>query len=221
MTRIWNGRRNAVYGVLAIAGLLSIAQASFAAGRSETEELVAQLGCPQCHGAAGISSDPAIPSLAGQKYDYLLRQISVFRQTYIAGPDRVPVTTRAHPVMSRLSREMTPDQMQDIARHYSLLSCGPAPTVSPPPGAAPAGVDRCEVCHGGKRTNPWRDTPYISAQSETYLYRTIRGLAGAIQTPEAPHERYHRLSEIMFDSDPDTILRAYAAYYAHLSCTPR
>src|SRR5690606_9689928 len=109
---------------LSIAAALLLAAGSAAAQTpSETETLVRELGCPRCHGAAGVASDPAIPSLAGQKYDYLLRQITVFRQAYIAGPDRVPVTTRAHPAMSQLSRQMTPDAMKVVARHYSLLPC--------------------------------------------------------------------------------------------------
>ncbi len=201
-------------------GLLLAALPATAEGRLETEALVGELGCPQCHGPAGVPSDPATPSLAGQKYDYLLRQISVFRQTYIAGPDRDLVTTRAHPVMSKLARQMSPEDMKDIARYYSLLPCGPEPTVSLP-AAVPAGADKCEVCHGGNRTNPWRDTPYLAAQSETYLYRTMRDLVDALQKPEAPHARYHRLAEFMLDNDPDTTLRNYARYYAHLPCAPR
>lgn len=202
-------------------GLLLATVPAAAQGRLETEALVGELGCPKCHGSAGVSTDPGTPSLAGQKYDYLLRQITVFRQAYIAGPDRVPVATRAHPVMSNMSREMTPDAMKDIARYYSLLPCGPGPTVSPLPAAAPAGVDKCEVCHGGNRTNPWRDTPYLAGQSETYLHWTMRDLVGALQKPDAPHDRYHRLAEFMLQGDSDATLRSYAAYYARLSCTPR
>jgi len=207
--------------IMTLAMLLVVRALPVAASLSDTEKRVAELGCTRCHGTKGVSSDPAMPNLAGQKYDYLLRQISVFRQTYIAGPDRVPVTKRAHPEMSHMSRLMTPDEVKDVARYYSLLSCRQGATVSPPGAAAPVGVDRCEICHGGVRSNPWRDTPYLAGQSETYLYDTMRNMVDALQTPDAPHDRYHRLAEFMFEGDSDSTLRGYAAYYAHLSCTPR
>jgi len=207
--------------IVAFAMPLFVRAMPVAASLSDIEKRVAELGCTRCHGTKGVSSDPATPNLAGQKYDYLLRQISVFRRTYVADRDRVPFSKRAHPEMSHMSRLMTPDEMKDVARYYSLLPCGQGATVSPPGAAAPTGVDRCEICHGGMRSNPWRDTPYLAGQSETYLYETMRDLVDALQTPDAPHERYHRLAEFMFEGDSDETLRAYAAYYAHLSCPPR
>ena len=56
-------------------GLLVIGQSSFAAN---AQQLAGR--CASCHGANGVSSNPAYPNLAGQKAPYLLKQMRVFNR---------------------------------------------------------------------------------------------------------------------------------------------
>ena len=67
--------------------------------------------CAACHGPAGISVNPAWPSLAGQQPVYLAKQIRLFRDG-----ERVELTMQ--PFVQNLSDQ----DIDDIAAYYASLS---------------------------------------------------------------------------------------------------
>jgi cytochrome c553 len=67
--------------------------------------IVANGGCPACHGL-GLTGANQFPRLAGQGYDYLLKQLDNFA----AGTRRDPGNT-----MNQLASAWTPDDRQGIA----------------------------------------------------------------------------------------------------------
>ena len=56
------------------AGTAAAGAADLEAGRKKSEL------CGACHGAVGISPNPAWPNLAGQQPDYVIKQLKDFRE---------------------------------------------------------------------------------------------------------------------------------------------
>ncbi|MAG98084.1 MAG: hypothetical protein CMM08_15505 [Rhodospirillaceae bacterium] len=79
--------------------------------------------CTECHGAAGISDDVAVPNLAGQKGPYLVRQLRLLRDDRAPTPLPEAGSSRQHAKMSRQAAELSDDQIRVLSRHYAGLPC--------------------------------------------------------------------------------------------------
>lgn len=66
--------------------------------------------CVACHGAAGISSIPMYPNLAGQHAQYIVKQLKAFKDG-----------TRKEPSMSPMAKPLSVQDMEDIAAYYESL----------------------------------------------------------------------------------------------------
>jgi len=71
--------------------------------------------CTACHGATGIASNPAWPSIAGQKPAYLVNALKAFR----AG-------LREDPMMAGVARSLSDADIANLAAYYAAQSCSPA-----------------------------------------------------------------------------------------------
>jgi cytochrome c553 len=68
--------------------------------------------CTACHGESGIASNPAWPSLAGQKPGYLVNALKAFR----AG-------LRKDPMMAGVTRALSDADIANLAAYYAGKSC--------------------------------------------------------------------------------------------------
>jgi len=66
--------------------------------------------CAGCHGAEGISTSPQWPNLAGQKEQYLAKQLMDFKSG-----------KRNDPVMSAMAAPLSDEDIKNIAAYYSSL----------------------------------------------------------------------------------------------------
>ncbi len=64
--------------------------------------------CASCHGADGVSLSPLWPNLAGQKEQYLVKQIKAFRDG-----------TRTDPMMAPMVASLSDDDIANLAAFYS------------------------------------------------------------------------------------------------------
>ncbi len=64
--------------------------------------------CAACHGANGVSMNPMWPNLAGQKEQYLAKQIAAFRDG-----------TRKDPTMAPMVAGLSDDDIANLAAYYS------------------------------------------------------------------------------------------------------
>lgn len=213
-------RRIALFFGLAALVMSSVGGDAHAIGNeSKGRQLVEYHGCLSCHGDTARADQPGIPILDGQKTGFLIRTLLHFKVGRVkAGPESNEIIVqRIHPRMNALADQMRLQDIQDIATFFALRSCStagnPMPTAAPPEG-----VDRCEVCHGGVRSNPWGDTPFLSGQDRDYLTLQIQRLWDGRGDYDESSARHHRLAEIMFDDDDGPRLEAYADYYASLPC---
>jgi cytochrome c553 len=88
-------------------GLILCASAS--AGDPRAGQQKAQ-ACAACHGAAGISNNPLWPNLAGQKEQYLIKQMKAFRSGQ-----------RNDPVMSPMAKPLSDADIENLAAYYAGL----------------------------------------------------------------------------------------------------
>jgi cytochrome c553 len=88
------------------AGLLGSANAGdIALGQKK-----ATAACAVCHGPLGLASMPSAPHLAGQVPDYLALQLKNYRSG-----------RRAHEVMAVIARQLTDDDISDLAAWYGSI----------------------------------------------------------------------------------------------------
>ena len=64
--------------------------------------------CAACHGANGISMNPMWPNLAGQKEQYLAKQIKAFRDG-----------TRTDPTMAPMVAALSDTDIDNLAAYFS------------------------------------------------------------------------------------------------------
>jgi cytochrome c553 len=64
--------------------------------------------CASCHGADGISLSPLWPNLAGQKEQYLVKQIKAFRDG-----------TRTDAMMAPMVASLSDDDIANLAAYFS------------------------------------------------------------------------------------------------------
>jgi cytochrome c553 len=148
--------------------------------------------CAVCHGNEGLSDLPGIPHLAGQKADYLVRQITSMHlsaSTLLGlgsgkeeGPPRSHQTLwtdhRENQSMARQTAALRESDIRAIAEYYAAR-----PRACPPPGtdrgARTRLVERCAVCHGedGISTTPY--VPNLAGQHRLYLADQIKKMRSA------------------------------------------
>jgi cytochrome c553 len=87
-------------------GLLLLAQSSFAADTQAGAQLAAR--CSACHGQHGVSNNPLYPNLAGQKKEYLGKQLRDFASG-----------KRTDPVMSAMVKGLSEQDMQNLASYFN------------------------------------------------------------------------------------------------------
>lgn len=79
--------------------------------------------CIGCHGESGISQQPFIPNLAGQKQYYLEIQLKAFRHSG-SGDGGIPDDIyRYHPVMTRQAARLADSDIVSLSNYYSKLNC--------------------------------------------------------------------------------------------------
>lgn len=100
--------------VVFIVGVLLCASGTSSAGRPDPDagHETAKVVCAPCHGLTGISLVRAYPNLAGQKEQYLIKQLEAYRSG-----DRTNLEA-----MNPLAAELSDQDIKDLAAYYSSLS---------------------------------------------------------------------------------------------------
>ena len=94
--------------LVSLASTYGVAYANDAAAEKSTL-------CAGCHGTDGISVNPEIPNLAGQKETYLANTLRAFR----AGE-------RTNPIMMSVAGDLSDAEIDALAAHFSSMKREPA-----------------------------------------------------------------------------------------------
>jgi len=137
------------------------AAADAEAGRQKAQTCVA------CHGPAGNSVIPAMPSLAGQPRQFIVTQLIMFREG-----------NRKDPQMSPLAKNLSNADVNDFAAYFSAQPLAPLARHTAPDKAA-AGrrlteQHHCVACHGATLVGQ-QHIPRLAGQQPEYLRVQLRG----------------------------------------------
>jgi cytochrome c553 len=139
--------------------------------------------CGGCHGAQGVSTDAATPTLAGQDPQYLTEAIKAYR-------DR----RRHHDIMRDAN---TDDEIADIAAFYAAQGSKAA---EGGPVTVQELAERCDRCHGPDIDNPALTIPKISGQDRVYLIMALRSYRDGRRGSSMMHNMSLPYSEALIES---------------------
>jgi cytochrome c553 len=131
------------------------------AGQKKAEEI-----CAACHGKDGLAELPTVPSLAGQKNDYVVLALYQFR-----------IGHRPSEVMDPQAKPLTDDDLGNLAAYYSALKpWQPAREASAEAVAAGPALtlkNHCIQCHGPQLAGQ-DSIPRIAGQKMDYLTAQLK-----------------------------------------------
>jgi len=199
----------------------------------DTQVKDALQNCYQCHGVGGVSVIPTRPTIAGQKREYIRRQLVAFKNTASQGPkdrdgDRDngadPTTpVRNDPVMEHMAAGLPDQLIAPLADAISKLACdgGAAKLAQKNPPTRPPAAEACTVCHGTDGIGVQNQVPNLAGQHRAYLRRQlllIRETAWGAQPREGEAWRNHPIMEAKVARLKIADIDATARYFSALDC---
>jgi len=147
--------------------------------------------CGGCHGAHGVGDDAAIPTLASQDPEYLVRSIKAYR------------TSRKHPEMQRAVPSLKDPDIESIAAYYAVQKGRPALDGQ---RLIEDITERCDRCHAGNIENPALAIPKLNGQDRDYLVMAMRSYRD--------NKRQNSAMHLMSVPYSDTVIDSIASVYA-------
>ena len=139
---------------------------------------IATTVCAACHGTDGNSLISANPTLAGQSYDYLLKQMTNFKAV-----DGQPAL-RANAVMGGMIAPYDLNQMRDLAAYFAAQTAKPGAAKNEATiklgqtiyrrGIAEKGLPACASCHGPAGAGIPAQYPRVSGQHADYAEAQLK-----------------------------------------------
>jgi cytochrome c553 len=163
-----------------------------APGNAATGKAAAS-GCSGCHGETGVSSNPDMPSIAGQDAEYFVAAMRAYKDG-----------SRADPAMTGAASGLDDNAFRDIGAFYAAQQ-PQAPKVRKPLTIA-EWAERCDRCHGinGNSTDP--RSPALAGQKADYLERVMR----AYQKGERKSAAMASMSHVLSDSEIEGLAGFYS-----------
>jgi cytochrome c553 len=123
--------------------------------------------CAACHGEDGNSTNPQIPSIAGQPKLFLENQLILFREELRKSDQMLPVV-----------KGLKDPDIIKLAEHFSKLPAKIMETGKPDPGLVKRGTEkakelRCGICHLADFSGQ-NQIPRLAGQREAYLEAEMR-----------------------------------------------
>ncbi|HAF01326.1 MAG TPA: cytochrome c4 [Methylophilaceae bacterium] len=142
------------------------------AGKRPASQIV-QTVCAACHAADGNSVITLNPKLAGQHPEYLLKQLTNFKEG-----------SRANAVMTGMASGLSAEEMQDLAQYFSQQNIKLGKTKANGYGSlgekiyrggiAATQVPACASCHGANGAGLPKQFPRLAAQHADYTYQQLK-----------------------------------------------
>ncbi len=176
-----------------------------ASGDAEKGKTLA-VTCAGCHGAEGVSPNPAFPSLAGQVDRYIFKQLKDYKDGTRTG------------MMMGMVAPLSEQDMADLSAFYAGMSPPPAAEGSTDNEVATKLVKRgdgarfmapCESCHGRHGEGKIVDIPALAGQKEAYFTSTMQ----AYKSKQRGNDIYSRM-RLISGALTDDEIKALASHYA-------
>ncbi|WP_456381120.1 c-type cytochrome [Thiolapillus sp.] len=184
--------------VLAL-GLLTAAWNAHAADLELAKAIIKEK-CQLCHGAEGEASSAIYPRLAGQNYNYLVKQLKNFRDG-----------KRKSDTMNEMTKDLLDEEIEALAKYFSSK-----PALSHRirdkgffavgeylyrKGNKYSGIPACKSCHGelGLGSN---DLPRLAGQHKRYVADQLHAFGDRIRTNDNTimHTIANKLTELEIEA---------------------
>ena len=133
--------------------------------------------CVACHGPNGNATLPLNPILAGQTARYLYLQLRDFQEG-----------RRSDPQMSPMVKDLTRDDMRELADYFAAQKPAPQNFKSDPQkvklGRAKAEETLCTMCHLGGFAGQ-NEIPRVAGQHYDYVVKQLRDFKDKRRTNDA------------------------------------
>ena len=189
--------------------LQMLANADPAAGKAVVE----RENCADCHGMNGVADKITQPNVAGMSVAYLYKQLRDYKDG-----------TREHRRMNRYVRELSEQELVDVAAWYASQP-GPQPHATQAAATAALQLVRrgdgqrlipaCAACHGSAGEGNWIGVPALAGQNVEYFIETML----AYQSGERGNDVYSVMRYISAQLSEDEVVQL-AEYYAGLAAFP-
>jgi cytochrome c553 len=122
--------------------------------------------CAACHGEGGNSTNPAVPSIAGQPAQFLSTALYMFREGY-----------RKDPQMTPMAAPLSNSDFNELAAYFSKQPAAPARhranAENAKVGPELAKKFNCTQCHGAQLLGQ-QQMPRLAGQQYEYLLAQLR-----------------------------------------------
>lgn len=130
--------------------------------------------CAACHGEAGQSPNPDIPSIGGQPKLFVMYQLFFYREA-----------RRKSPEMNTVAKDMSDAELTAISDYVAGLppppsADGPADEARYRRGAALAQARICGTCHNPDYSGR-EQMPRLAGQREAYLMKSLKDYQAGIR----------------------------------------
>lgn len=168
--------------------------------------------CAACHGAAGVSVNPAWPNLAGQGEKYLVGQLNLFKE-------KIRINTLMNPQAENLSAQ----DMEDLAAYYASQTVAQGSADADKEfqgeklhaigeriyrgGNSETGVPACMSCHlpDGIGNGPAK-FPQLAGQHAVYTAAQLRAYrSGARYQPDDNLNMMKEIATYLSDTEIDAV----------------
>jgi cytochrome c553 len=186
--------------------------------KNRGEKISKDLFCASCHGTTGIAQSANWPSLAGQRADYLFKELTDYKDDKRHGRG-------AAAIMLSVTKSMSNQDMADLAQYYASFSLPPLPIgvsfdkkmaaeINPlvTQGDGNRMVPACQACHGPQGEGSVYDMPALAGQTPQYFVKTMEDF----RSGKRGNDVYSRMRLIAKDLSDKEIVEI-ANYYASLT----
>lgn len=171
-------------------------------------------GCNDCHGDGGVSEWRDMPTIAGipeftqgdALYFFRDEERPCTESAYRQGD-----TSRAATTMCAVTAELTDDQIDELAVHYSSMDFVPAKQDFDAALAATGKAihdEKCEKCHSDGGSNPEDEVSILAGQQMGYLEATFAEYASGEREQDGTMEA---AMNSLSDDDVKALLNFYAS----------
>lgn len=158
---------------------------------SQGEKLAS--ACTGCHGSAGNSAQPLIPSIAGQDPNYIIAALRAYANNERDNPD-----------MQKAATALSAEEISTIANYFAAQTLQPTMLRRPQPSKMLA--QKCDRCHGENGYSQELDKPRLAGQRQSYLEKALQKYKQGTRRNSAMHAMTDLLSA--------TEIKGIAAYYS-------
>lgn len=163
--------------------------------------------CSGCHGAAGMSTSPAFPNLAGQHAEFLVDSLKSFKSGL-----------RKNDMMSPMAAGLNEVDIRNLAAYFSQAKCSATGVDKAKAELGKAKAANCAACHsatglygsGAPGVSGIPTWPNLAGQNAEYLANALKSFQDGSRT----HPVMTSVAKTLSDADIDHL----SSYYASMQC---